>query len=214
MLKRIIAVMTIIGSGACGRGDVSNATPDAGGGAGRGRARSTCSSGSTRRRSCRCMRTDSARCRSRKRRSSGICIRRRSPAATSSTTRGTRRRLEMRDVLEAILAHPQSVDKATLDEITPLHEAVLDQQRSVQQPDRPQVRAAVHAGRRWPPPHAPPQQAGATFPLQDRAKRSISCWRGCSRCSSIRTSIRSSPARRRRRARTSSPPAPTTSTSA
>ena len=121
--------------------------------------------------------------------------------------------LEMRDVLEAIITHPAGVDPKTLEEITALHEAVLDQHRSVQQPDRAQVRAAVHAGglrggraRR--------RESRRRRSRSGAARRSISSSRGSSRCSSIPTSIRRSPRRRRRRGRTSSRPAPTICTSA
>ena len=55
--------------------------------------------------------------------------------------------LEMRDVLEAILTHPAGVDTGDARRDHALHEAVLDQQRPAQQPDRPQVRAPDSAGR-------------------------------------------------------------------
>ena len=53
------------------------------------------------------------------------------------------RSLEMRDVLEAIIAAP-GIEPATLRGDPPVHEAVLDQQRSVQQQERAQVRVDVH----------------------------------------------------------------------
>ena len=73
--------------------------------------------------------------------------------------------LEMRDVLEAIVTHPAGVDPTTLDEIAALHQAVLDQHRSVQQPHRAQVRAAVHAARHSPRPRTPPRAPARAFPL-------------------------------------------------
>ena len=55
--------------------------------------------------------------------------------------------LEMRRVLEAVRHAPAGVDAARrLDAICALHEAVLDQHRAVQQPDRAKVRAGLHAG--------------------------------------------------------------------
>ena len=54
--------------------------------------------------------------------------------------------LEMRDVLEEIITHPENVDPQTLARDSALHEAVLDQHRALQQPDRAQVRPHVHAG--------------------------------------------------------------------
>ena len=55
--------------------------------------------------------------------------------------------LEMREVLEEILTHAEGVDSAKpLEAIHRLHEALLDQQRAVQQPDRPQVRPRGRAG--------------------------------------------------------------------
>ena len=91
-----------------------------------------------------------------------------------------------------------------------LHQAVLDQQRSLQQPHRPQVRADVHArgvcraqgGRETAPLAAP---TGET--LDAMLAR-------CSRCSSTPPSIRSSPTRRPAPARTSCRRAPTISTRA
>ena len=53
--------------------------------------------------------------------------------------------LAMRGVLEQIVAHPAGVDSADAHRDPALHEAVLDQQRSLQQPHRAQVRPAVHA---------------------------------------------------------------------
>ena len=52
----------------------------------------------------------------------------------------------MRDVLEAIVTHPARRRSGDARRDPALHEAVLDQHRPVQQPDRAQVRADVHAG--------------------------------------------------------------------
>ena len=54
--------------------------------------------------------------------------------------------LEMRDVLEEIVTHPTGIDAGDARRDPALHEAVLDQHRPLQQPDRAQVRAQVHAG--------------------------------------------------------------------
>ena len=84
--------------------------------------------------------------------------------------------LEMRDVLEAVLTHKAGIDPATLSEIEQLHEALLDQQRPVQQPDRAQIRADVHARgvRRR-------RAGGRAAPARNfrsrAARRSISCSR-------------------------------------
>ena len=53
--------------------------------------------------------------------------------------------LDMRDVLEAILTHP-SDDAAIARRDPAVHETVLDQHGSIQQPDRAKVRPEVHAG--------------------------------------------------------------------
>ena len=84
---------------------------------------------------------------------------------------------------------------ATLSRDPALHQAVLDQQRPLQQPDRAQVRAEDARRRRLPRRRRPPRSA-ARRSRRGQASRSTRCWRGCSRCSSIRTSIRSSPTRR------------------
>ena len=94
-----------------------------------------------------------------------------------------------------------------------LHQAVLDQHRALQQPDRAEVRAEVHAGglRRG---GAGGRRRAARRSRSRPARRSTRCWSACSRCSSTSRSTRSSRTRRRARARTSSRRAPTTSTSA
>ena len=56
----------------------------------------------------------------------------------------------MRDVLEEILTHAGGHRRRRRSPRSALHEAVLDQHRSLQQPDRPQVRAEMHARRRSP----------------------------------------------------------------
>ena len=95
-----------------------------------------------------------------------------------------------------------------------LHQAVLDQHRAVQQPDRAQVRAARARRRRSPPRRTPPRSAGARFPLQAGETLDQLLDAAASRCSSIPTSIRWSPQDAAARARTSSRPARTTCTSA
>ena len=60
----------------------------------------------------------------------------------------------------------------TLDEIDALHQAVLDQHRPVQQPDRAQVRARRARRTRSPPRHTLPQRAGAAVPAAAPARRS------------------------------------------
>ena len=118
----------------------------------------------------------------------------------------------MRGILEQIVAHPQGVDRGDARRDPALHQAVLDQQRALQQPHRAQVRAQPARRRRLP--RGEGRGRGGRPSRRRRANRSTRCWRGCSRCSSIRTSIRSSPTRRRARPRTSSRRAPTTSTRA
>ena len=106
----------------------------------------------------------------------------------------------MRAVLEAILTHATASTPNVLARDSSLHEAVLDQQRPVQQPHRAQVRAAPHAagvarggvGRRSEP--APCCRRGQA----NQSSGSSTGWR---RCSSIPRSIRSSPTRRQVRAR-------------
>ena len=66
--------------------------------------------------------------------------------------------LEMRDVLEQIVAHPQGVDAGDARGDPALHEAVLDQQRALQQPDRAQVRADA-ARRSSSPPRSRPRHS-------------------------------------------------------
>ena len=53
-----------------------------------------------------------------------------------------RNALEMRGVVEAVVAHPQGVDAGDAGASPALRQAVLDQQRPLQQPHRAQVRAA------------------------------------------------------------------------
>ena len=105
--------------------------------------------------------------------------------------------LEMREVLEEILTHATGIDAATLAEIRPLHEALLDQLRSVQQPDGAQVRAAVRAGgvpgRRR---HRRTRRARG-FRLRPGESLDDLLDAAARRCSSTRRSIRSSPTRRR-----------------
>ena len=55
------------------------------------------------------------------------------------------RSLEMRDVLEAIIAAP-GIEPSDARGDPPVHETVLDQQRSVQQQERAQVRVDLHPG--------------------------------------------------------------------
>ncbi len=110
-----------------------------------GRHESSSSNAWTMRSLCSCTRTASRRCRCARRRSSGTCRRRPLPGATSTSTRSTGDALEMRAVLEAIVTHPQGVDAADARRDPALHEAVLDQQRAVSQPDGAEVRAQDHA---------------------------------------------------------------------
>ena len=145
----------------------------------------TCSSASTKRRSCSSTPTGSTRCRCARRRWSGTCTRRRSPAATSSTTSATRTTSRCATCSRRSSRTRPDVDPATLAEIAALHEAVLDQHRPVQQPHGAQVRADVHARgvRRRGARGRDGRRAAAA---REPARRSTSCSRGCSRCSSIR----------------------------
>ena len=150
-----------------------------------------CSSASTTPPSSSCTPTASRRCRFARRCSSGICTRRRSPAATSSTTSATRTTSRCATCSRRSSRTPAASIATTLDEIAALHEAVLDQHRPVQQPDGAQVRARRARPRRSPPRRTPPRAPARAFPLRRRRDARRSCWRGCSRCSSIPTSIRS-----------------------
>ena len=103
-----------------------------------------------------------ARARRRCRRGAAVCGRLRRAAATEKTLiwhlyeaalagrdifidQKHRDALEMRRILEQIVAHPQGVDARDARRDPALHEALLDQQRALQQPDRAQVRPEVHA---------------------------------------------------------------------
>ena len=55
--------------------------------------------------------------------------------------------LEMREIFEEVLTHADGVDPGTLSRDRALREAVLDQHRPVQQPDRAKVRAGRDACR-------------------------------------------------------------------
>jgi hypothetical protein len=81
-----------------------------------------------------------------------------------------------------------------------LHEALLDQHRSVQQPHGAQVRARVRARRLC---GARDARGGATARAcrSGRAKTSMPCWRACVRCSSTSPATRCSRARTRAGAR-------------
>ena len=94
-----------------------------------------------------------------------------------------------------------------------IHEAVLDPHGPVQQPDRAQVRAVVHAGgvRGG---RARGGSRGRDACRSRTANPSMPCSRGCASRSSIAASSRSSRTRRRAMGGTSSSRAPTTSTSA
>ena len=102
-----------------------------------------CSSVSTTWPWCSCMPTASRRCRWPTRFSPGICTWPRLPGATSTTTSATRTTCEMRAPLEAVLTHGERRRRGGARRDPALHEAVLDQHRSVQQPHRAQVRAAA-----------------------------------------------------------------------
>ncbi len=71
--------------------------------------------------------------------------------------------LEMRDVLEEILTHPAGIDPATLAEIQRYTKLFWLNTGPVQQPDRAQVRAQVHARRPSPPPRKTAAKNGATI---------------------------------------------------
>ena len=101
-----------------------------------------------------------------------------------------RHNLEMREVLEQILTHAGGIDQGTLDEIRALHEAVLAQHRSLQQPDGAQVRPEDHTGRVCGRGEAGVRQRRHVS-AHARARRSTRCWRACARCSSICRLIRS-----------------------
>ena len=104
--------------------------------------------------------------------------------------------LEMRDVLEAMLAHPAGIDPATLAEIDSYTKLFwinsgpynnLTARKFVLTCTPEAFAAAAHAA------------AGPARSSRSRAaRRSISCSRACSRCSSTRPSTRWSPTRRRR----------------
>ena len=83
----------------------------------RRRPHSTCSSGSTMRRSCSCMPTASASCRSRRRCSIWHLYQAAIAGRDIYYDQRYAHNLEMRDVLEAIVTHPTGVDATTLAEI-------------------------------------------------------------------------------------------------
>ena len=126
---------------------------------------------------------------------SGISTRRRSPAATSTTTSATRTASRCASVLEEILTHPHGVDAGHARRDPALHEAVLAQHRPVQQPDGAQVRAEVHARgvRRG---GAGGRGGRRAVPAASRRDARRDARRGSSRCSSTRASTRSSRTRR------------------
>ena len=101
------------------------------------------------------MPTASPRCRSTRRCSSGTSIRPRSPAATSITTSAIATTSAMRDILEALVTHDHAPGADDARRGDALHQAVLDQQRRLQQPHRAQVRAAPERRRRWSRPPTP-----------------------------------------------------------
>ena len=160
---------------------------------------STCSSASTMRRSCRCMRTASARCRC----SEKTLIWHLYQAALAGRDIYYDQRyahtLEMRDVLEAIVTHPAGVDPDDARRDPALHQAVLDQHRPVQQPDRAQVRAATARPRRSPA-AAHAAAAGRRARSRSRHGETLDAAARAAAADVLRsrTSIRSSPARRRR----------------
>ena len=92
----------------------------------------------------------------------------------------------MREVLEEILTHAAGVDAGDARRDRALHEAVLDQHRPVQQPDRAQVRARAARRRRSAAAAAGGRAAGARFPLAGGRDARRCCSRGSSRCSSTR----------------------------
>ena len=110
--------------------------------------------------------------------------------------------LEMRGVLEAIVAHPQGIDPATLAEIQRYTKLFWINNGPYNNLTARKFVLKMHARRRLPPPRRR-RRRPAPRSRRRPANRSTRCWRGCSRCSSTRTSIRSSPTRRRARARTS-----------
>ena len=121
--------------------------------------------------------------------------------------------LEMRDILEEIITHPENVDPQTLAEIQRYTKLFwintgpynnLTARKFVLKCTPEAFAAAV--GRR--------ARRAARSSRSRPASRSTPWSSACSRCSSTSRSIRSSPTRRPARARTSSRRAPTTSTSA
>ena len=138
----------------------------------------TCSNGSTKRPSCRCMRTDSARCRSKEKTLIWHLYQAALAGRDIFYDQRYAHNLEMRDVLEAILTHPAGVDRATLDEIErytklfwintgPYNNLTARKFVLTCTPDA--FAAAAHAAER----------AGARFPLRPAARRSTRCSRGC-----------------------------------
>ena len=125
-----------------------------------------------------------------------------------------RTRLEMRDVLEAILTHRDGVDAGTARRDPALHEALLDQHRPLQQPDGAQVRPRLHARGVPRPPRRPPQAARGRVPDPARRVARRAARPAAADVLRPEPSSRSSRTRRRAPAATSWRRAPTTSTSA
>ena len=103
-----------------------------------------------------------------RRSSSGTCTRRRSPAATSSTTSATRTTSRCATSLEAIVAHPQGVDAATLAEIQRYTKLFWINTGPYNNLTARKFVLDVHARGVRARRRTRPQTAGATFPLDAR----------------------------------------------
>ena len=121
----------------------------------------------------------------RARRSSGTCIRPPSPAATSIYDQRYAHNLEMRDVLEESITHAAARRRGDARRDPALHQAVLDQHRARTTTSRRASSCCAARRRRLPPRRTPPETP-AQRSRCDTARRSISCSRASSRCSSIR----------------------------
>ncbi len=137
----------------------------AGAGAG-GRIASTCSSAWTTRRSCSCTRTASRSCRSKEKTLIWHLYQAALAGRDIYYDQRYAHNLEMRDVLEEILTHPAGDRSGDARGDPALHEAVLDQHRPVQQPDRAQVRPEDARRRRSPRRRRRRRRTARSFRLQ------------------------------------------------
>ena len=126
-----------------------------------------------------------------------------SPAATSSSTRSTRTRSRCAACSSRSSRTRRASTPPTLAEIQRYTKLFWINNGPYNNLTARKFVLKMHAARRSPRRRRRAAQAGATFPTRRGRIARRAARRGCSRCSSTRTSIRSSPTRRPGRARTS-----------